>query len=210
MRLAHLLAIAATLSACGQSNLARQDDDYGGAGEIVDMRPQPTATATVAADAAGEDPIPPELRDIAPIVAPTPSSASRPPAAAARFVDLGSEDGSRSGVSMSVIRDRATGCEYVVTKLYGEDLSAERRTERTPQGQRIQRCVRPTGGSGYVWIGSALPVQVSTVRDTQTGCDYVLGTMFGQASFMLPRMERAGYGDSAPMCRVLERPGQEG
>jgi len=209
MRLAHLLAIATALSACGQSNLGRQDDDYGGAGEIVDMRPKPTPSAA-RVNTSKEDLESPELHDVGPIVAPAPAPAPRPSATTARFVDLGTEDGSRSGVSMSVIRDRTTGCEYVITSLYGEDLSTERRMERTPQGYKVQRCVRPTGGSGYVWIGSTLPIQISTVRDTQTGCDYVLGTMYGQASFMMQRMERTGSGDSTPMCRVQEGAGQQG
>lgn len=74
----------------------------------------------------------------------------------------------------------------------------------------MQRCVNPSGGEGYVWIGPTMPVLVSTVRDIQTGCEYVLGTAYRKSTFMMPRMERMGSGDTAVTCMVQERSAQKG
>lgn len=106
---------------------------------------------------------------------------------------------------MSVLRDRMTGCEYVVTSLNGEEIDISRRSEAGKQ-----RCAAPATGAGYIWIGAPLAVTVSTVRDTQTGCDYIVGTMYGQTSFIEPRMIRTGAGDTQPLCRVQGPAGQRG
>lgn len=199
-----LAIVPLLLAGCGRTNIGNQADDYGGRGDIVapTSTPAPSATATrdahvrTAAEEMREKPVP-GTENIAPVTA---AASTRPAEPRPRFVDL-AYPGGRSGLRMGVLRDRETGCEYVVTSLHGEEVDMTERMERLPMGPEVQRCVTGTRGTGYVWIGEALPIIVSTIRDTQTGCEYIMGTLFSQTSFIHPRKIRLQGPDTIALCR---------
>jgi len=200
MRLAILLAMTALLAGCGRSNIAEQGDDYAGTGEI--SAPQAPSKPAPASRTSKEPWVPatPEPDDMGPITAPPPP-APVAPKEQARFIVPDEGGTAPGGLTMTVIRDLGTGCEYVVTGLFGEDMTAEPRMEPTEADQEVHRCVT-SKGRGYVWIGGSLPAQITTVRDTQTGCEYILGTMYGQTAFMIRRMMRSTGTDTRMVCRA--------
>ncbi len=104
-----------------------------------------------------------------------------------------------------VLRDLETGCEYVVTTLFQNDVEIEPRMELSAKGVVVQRCVSATRQTGYRWIGGddAPALRISTFHDLQTGCDYVSGTLFQKGSALTPRMIRREDGTVAPLCRRL-------
>lgn len=101
-----------------------------------------------------------------------------------------------------VLRDMETGCEYVATTLFQNDVQLTPRMERSDSVLR-QRCVAAMRTSGYRWIGGeeTPALRVSTFHDLQTGCDYVAATLFQKGSALIPRMTMLPGGEVVHLCR---------
>jgi len=103
-------------------------------------------------------------------------------------------DKTSNSAATSTLLDVGTGCEYVVSTMYQDDIDVTPRMQRTPSGDR-QICGTPRPGSTEFVVrkgGQASWVSVAVVSDRETGCQYISATMFQDAVRIVGRMEAQG------------------
>lgn len=169
------LAILASLCACSPAGTVRETNaDILGSGA-------PTKEVPIPAGAS-----------VADIRAATPKPR---PAAVSPYVTLGS-DAANLDVDTATLVDLGTGCQYTVRTIFQSDMEIGPRNESAPAGPR-QRCGRARPGSMEFALlpgGDTDSMHVSIVRDHETGCDEIVGSMYQEALFATQRMEAVGDG----------------
>jgi len=125
-----------------------------------------------------------------------------------RFVRLGPKR-RMTGIGRAVLVDLGTGCQYVARTMHQDTLVISALMEDAPDsptGSR-QLCGTPHPGTDEIVVlagGDIAMIEVAVERDRDTGCEYVVGTVYQDDVSVVPRVAARGE-QRRQICRRAGR-----